>query len=55
VSHNDIILNTLKAYPLSLDDLSVFLSIPIAILSSKITQLCIEGTVTENQGRFYAR
>lgn len=54
-SHNDMIVRALRSYPLSLDDLSVFLSMPITILSSKITQLCIEGVVTENQGRFYAR
>jgi DNA processing protein len=49
------ILGALRAYPMTLDDLAILLSVPITILSSKVTQLCIEGTVVENQGRFYAR
>lgn len=50
----DTILSTLRAMPLTLDDLSVHLSIPITTLSSKVTQLCVMGKVVEKQGRFYA-
>lgn len=50
-----IIVNILKSYPLTLDDLSSYLSMPISILSSKVTQLCLNGVLVENCGRFYAR
>ena len=48
------IIATLKAFPLNLDDLSVFLSTPIPILSSKVTQLCLDGLIKESEGKFYA-
>jgi len=48
------ILDVLKAYPLDLDDLSSYLTIPINILSSKVTQLCLSGKISEKNGRFYA-
>lgn len=50
-----LIVQTLKAYPLTLSDLSTYLSIPVNILSSKITQLCLNGVLFESYGRFYAR
>jgi DNA processing protein len=55
VSKTDSIVRTLRAFPLTLNDLSVFMSIPIPILSSKITQLCLDGLVVEDRGKFYAR
>lgn len=55
VSKNDLIVKALRAFPLTLDDLSSYMSIPIPILSSKITQLCLEGSVIEDRGKYYAR
>jgi DNA processing protein len=55
VSKTNTIIKTLRAYPLTLDDLSTFMAIPIPILSSKITQLSLEGLIIENQGKLYAR
>lgn len=55
ISEKDLIISALRAFPLTLDDLSVSLAIPITVLSSKITQLCVDGLLTESQGRFYAR
>jgi DNA processing protein len=55
VPKTDSVVRTLMAFPMTLDDLSTFLSIPIPILSSKITQLCLNGLVIEDRGKLYAR
>jgi len=55
VTKTDPIVKILRAFPLTLDDLSTYMSIPLPILSSKITQLCLDGSIVEEQGKFYAR
>jgi DNA processing protein len=55
ISKTDPIVTTLRAFPLTLDDLSTFMSVPLPILSSKITQLCLDGLIIEDRGKFYAR
>ena len=54
ISKTDPIIKILRAFPLTIDDLSTFMSIPLPILSSKITQLCLEGLIIEDRGKFYA-
>ena len=48
------ILDVLKTGSYTIDELSVCLSMSISDLSSKITLLCLNGLVTEKEGRFYA-
>jgi DNA processing protein len=53
-SGNNVILETLKNDPMTMDELSEYLSVDISTLNKEVTYLLMSGLVTESEGKFYA-
>jgi len=51
---NNIILETLKNDPMTMDELSEYLSVDISTLNKEVTYLLMSGLVTESEGKLYA-